>query len=312
MKIIKDNRGYATGIIMLILLIPILLLLVITIEEYEHDVNSTVESLESNKIKTSTENFEEELILLTKQSLHEVSLDVIGSGRALTNSRKELKEVLQSKVDNATTRFLENNIIISCHIDGIDSSDNPFDIEVHYSLEATLNSSKSKISKKECRLVEITDADYPVYDPLPTLKTGAVFDDDRVYYLNRLSGYITLDAGEAYSNAVQPVTVRQCPYNTYPEHGNHNNTMLNCIKNHYYHNSHDGLCLLCRLENRTSCKDYGFETFIIPTVVMEQAPASIDHVLLNDKNAQYNGNNIRLDNNTIIYLDNGHKVKYGL
>ena len=72
------------------------------------------------------------------------------------------------------------------------------------------------------------------------------------------------------------------------------------------------MCLLCRLENKTSCNHYGFETFVLPTKLVDEAPASIDHVLLNDMNNQYPGSLITIGNNTLLYLDNGHKAKYGL
>jgi hypothetical protein len=66
------------------------------------------------------------------------------------------------------------------------------------------------------------------------------------------------------------------------------------------------------LENKTDCNHYGFETFILPTKLVDEAPVSIDHVLLNDRNNQYSGNLITIENDTFIYLDNGHKSKYGL
>ena len=88
---------------------------------------------------------------------------------------------------------------------------------------------------------------------------------------------------------------------------------MDCITNHYYHKSHDGLCIFCRLENKTACKDMGLETFILPTKNVTSAPVSVDHVLLNTTpNSQYHGNRIVINNTMVIYLDDGHKTKYGL
>ena len=133
-----------------------------------------------------------------------------------------------------------------------------------------------------------------------------------INYNTQLEKILTGNNSNTYNNATQGAVIKKCPVEDYSQHGNSNTTIINCLNNHYYHNSHDGLCLFCRLENKTSCNHYGFETFIIPTETRNQAPVSIDHVLLNDINTQYEGDRIILNNTTIIYLDNGHKTKYGL
>lgn len=312
MKIIKNENGYITSVFVLLMLIPILLLLIITIEEYEHDVNNTVDNLESKKIQRTTEDFENELILLTKETLHNVTSEVIISNKVLSNSREYIKEQLQNKINKKQEYYIKKDIILNCSIKKIKSSNDPFKIEITYSLFATSNKTSAKISKEVIKLIEITSNEYPIYDPLPTLKTGATFKDGNVYYSRKLSDNIILDNNTSYLNVIQSVTIKKCPYDDYKQHGNNNKTILNCIENHYYHNSHDGMCLLCRLENKTNCNDYGFETFILPTKIMDKAPTSIDHVLLNNIPTQYMGNNIIIDNMTSIYLDNGHKAKYGL
>ena len=177
----------------------------------------------------------------------------------------------------------------------------------------TLNDSNIKIDKDETKLIDITDSKYPIYDPLPTLKTGATLINNKLYYHDKLMDYINLENNTAYQNVITSIIIKKCPYHDYSQHGNNNQTINNCIKNNYYHNSHDGMCLLCRLENKTNCNHYGLETFITPSISQyDKAPASIDHVLLNDINNQYEGNKIEINNKTILYLDNGHKSKYGL
>ena len=312
MKIINNQKGYTTSIILLLLLIPLLLLLTITIDEYNHEVDNTVENLQTKKMKSTTKDFENEIATITKQTLHDTTLDVITRKQALTNSKKYIKDKIQSKIDTIEQKQRKNNINIECTVNEIKPADDPFKIEIHYTLHVTTNNSNSKIQKEENRHIEITDTKYPVYDSLPTLKTRATFTDSKVEYTDKLANYITINNSNAYLNSTQHVTIKKCPINDYSQHGNSNITIKNCLNNHYYHNSHDGLCLLCRLENRTTCEHYGFETFILPTEKFDKAPASIDHVLLNDQQGQYEGNNITIDNNTIIYLDNGHKIKYGL
>jgi hypothetical protein len=220
--------------------------------------------------------------------------------------------MIQNKVNEKESEY-KSDVTIECNILDVKESDNPFEIEVSYSIEATTNNSNIIINKRNTKLVEITDYNYPVYDPLPTLKTGATFTDNKAYYMDKLERYLKINNSEAYLNVMEPLIIRKCPHNNYQLHGNDNKTIESCIKNHYYHNSHDGMCLLCRLENKTDCNHFGFETFIVPTITTEnQAPASIDHVLLNNQNNQYQGNKIIINNFTAIYLDDGHKAKYGL
>lgn len=312
MKIINNEKGYTTSILLLTLLIPILLLTIITIEEYNHQVDNTVENLQSNKLKSVTEDFENEIILITKKSIHNITYEVTTTKKPLTNSRKTIKEDIQDKVNQLQQKYQKENIIIQTTITDIKESNDPFKIEIEYMLKSTSNNNTMKIEKTKKEQVEITDKNYPVYDPLPTLKTGAALQNNQVSYKNKLYNYININNSEAYIDSTQQVIISKCPYNEYIQHGNDNKTIENCIKNHYYHNSHDGMCILCRLENKTSCNHYGFETFIIPTKNFDKAPASIDHVLLNNPHEQYYGNNINISNTSIIYLDDGHKQKYGL
>ena len=311
MKIINDEKGYATSILLLVMLIPILLLLVITIDEYDHNVNSTVEVLESDQIKSISEDFENEIIILTKESLHNVTYDVVNSKRSITD-KDTIKNFIQDKINERKNNYHGNDFLINCEITDLKPSNDPFKVELDYSLVVSTRDNKIKNVKNGQRFVEITDKKFPVYDPLPTLKTGATFNVNYISYDSKLSDYINLDNADVYSNTIQPIIIRECPLNDYTQHGNSNETFLSCLNNHYYHNSHDGMCLFCRLENKTSCNHYGFETFILPTKLVDDAPTSIDHVLLNDRNNQYPGNSITIGNDSFLYLDNGHKAKYGL
>ncbi len=310
MKIIKDQKAYTTSILVLILLIPVLFLLIITMEEYDQNVNNTIENLESEQIKNVYDDFEEEILRSTKESLHNITYEVITSKRSITR-RDDLISYIQNKI-NKKADNQSKDFSIKCDILDIKPSDNPFKIELDYQLTVSTEDNKIKKSKNQQKYVEITDKNYPVYDPLPTLKTGAILDGGYVEYGDKLAEYITIDNSETYMNTIEKITIKECPLKDYTQHGNSNDTFLSCLNNHYYHNSHDGMCLLCRLENKTYCNHYGFETFILPTEMIDEAPASIDHVLLNDNQNQYPGNLITVENTSFIYLDNGHKAKYGL
>lgn len=311
MKIINDEKGYVTSILLLVILIPVLFLLVITIDEYNHNVNNTVENLESDQIISIAEDFENEIIIITKESLHNFTYDVVTSKKSITH-KDTIKNYIQQVINERKNNYKYKDFLIDCQINDLKPSDNPFKVELDYYLAVSTKDNKIKNIRNERKFVEITDKKFPVYDPLPTLKTGATLNVNHINYENKLSDYINLNNADVYLNTIQPIIIRECPLNDYTQHGNSNKTILSCINNHYYHISHDAMCLFCRLENKTSCSHYGFETFILPTKLVDEAPTSIDHVLLNDMNNQYPGNLITIENSTFFYLDNGHKTKYGL
>ena len=310
MKFINDENAYTTSLIMIILLIPIFMLIIFTISQYEHDINNTADNLETNKIKSISNDLKTETKQVSKESLHEVSLNVTHNKKALSDSRKIIKKLIQEKIDSKLTSYKAEGINVTVNILNIDSSDDPFKAKLKYAYN--VSSKNNKINREETVLIEYTDEKYPVYDPLPTLKTGVNMNTTIINYNTQLEKILTGNNSNTYNNATQGAVIKKCPVEDYSQHGNSNTTIINCLNNHYYHNSHDGLCLFCRLENKTSCNHYGFETFIIPTETRNQAPVSIDHVLLNDISTQYEGDRIILNNTTIIYLDNGHKTKYGL
>lgn len=310
MKIIKDENAYITSILLLVMLIPVLLLLIVVIDQHSHDVNSTLDKLQSDKIKSICSDFEEIIITITKESLHNITHEIVTSNRSKTTS-DEIKKHIQSKIDEYALT-MDDNYKIRCKIDELNPATDPFKIEIEYSLQISTKDNKISIIKNQRKWVEITDKNYPVYDPLPTLKTGAIFREGYVDYKNKLSEYVVSDTDDVYVNVKQHIIIRECPINNYIQHGNTNQSMMFCLNNHYYHDSHDGMCLLCRLENSSSCNHHGLETFILPAKIFDAAPVSIDHVLLNDRNNQYTGNIMTINNNTGIYLDNGHKKKYGL
>ena len=309
MKLLNDNKGYITGILIMVMIIPIMFLLITIIEQENHYINKTVENIQDNKLTIVTNDFQREIPLLTRKSMNNLTLSVIINRKPLVNATEELITDINYKLKEKEV-FYEKNMgcIISCNVTDIKTSKtNPFQLEVSYKIDSKFRED-SNISQGKKIYVELVDDEYPVYDPFAILKADTALSNDIVYY-NQIT---QLENSGVYDNAISGCVIKPCPYTNYEEHGNNNTTILNCINNHYYHESHDGLCIFCRLENKTSCLDYGIETFVIPTKNEEKAPVSIDHVLLNDTEGQYMGQVHILDNNTILYLDNDHKNKYGL
>lgn len=311
MKLIKDSNGYISGILIILLIIPVIMLLIITIDENNHYINQTSENIQDNTLNTLTTDFQNEIKILTKETMSNITRSTIHKKQPLTNSKNTIKQTLQEKINQKEEEYYnKTGCNIDCNINEVKPADNPFKIEVDYTIKSNFKNNCFQRNKKE--YIEITDSKYPVYDPLPALKTGTAPVNNTIQYGNNLRNIIHLDNSDAYADAVQGCIIKECPYNDYSEHGHNRTIITSCLKNHYYHESHDGLCIFCRLENKTSCSDMGLETFIIPAVAVDKAPVSIDHVLLNSADSQYSGNNITINDKTVIYLDNGHKSKYNL
>lgn len=94
--------------------------------------------------------------------------------------------------------------------------------------------------------------------------------------------------------------------------------MKTCRDSGYYHESADGACYLCRLEGKSGCGHYGFETFINPqpmNLTNLSSACGSDHVIFGEDTypgiecIYYSQNGL----NEFLFLDpNGHRVKYGM
>lgn len=298
----KNNQGYTTSMIILLLIIPCMILLLLVIDETEHINQNTQKNIKSDKLSTNTDEFIKQLPTQAHKMLNNITLNVTTSKKPLKNATKTMKEVLQSNINNLSSMY--KNINITCKVLDIKKNSNPFKIDIYYSLNSTDNT--DKILKKFKQTIKIDDnPTNPVYDPELHLKAHTIKQKNIIRFKNNPN--LTTTYEDAYAGDI----IRECSLINYTHHGNSNMSIQNCIDNHYYHTSRDGLCLFCRLENKTSCKDMGFETFIIPQHKTDKAIVSTDHVLLNDTN-QYQAGYVEVNESTILYLDNGHRTKYGL
>jgi hypothetical protein len=253
-----------------------------------------------------------------------------------------MKIVIQSKINDFNTNYQKNTgVAVDCHISSVESADDPFEVEVNSSI-STLKDNIS-YNKNISQKVLIAPAQFPkrfigennasaLLDPLPFIKCqkyGVMsVHDGKIYYGSSLSKFMTamgIKDSSAYVNASSPFLLKKCPYEPYTYHGNGNkfSVLKNCIENGYYHESHDGACILCRLEGKAICIHPGFETFISPSYKIDKkllnAPCSIDHVIFSGNeygNETYPGEVIEyystINDSYRIFLDHGHRIKYGL
>lgn len=331
-----DELGYVMSGLSLLLVLPAILLFMVFLDMTSSGANETSQIIESKVVLNTAKDLEGEIQMTGKQVLQTESQNVVKSGIPLSSSRQQIKNDLQIKMDDITSNYqVKGEMDVECNITSVGNSEDPFAVEVNSSIKVK----KDEITHHEfiTQEISIVDPQYPIANPLPFIKCknhGSIqIINNRIEFGNSLTNYLEsrgVKNAIAYENSSTAFIIRKCPYDPYKMHGQHDNTLKNCIDNGYFHESSDGSCFLCRLEGKGICPHYGFETYITPESVnisnnnsntnftSNQAPSSIDHVIFNDTNGEtgtYQGYKLIYYSDTfnslIIFLDNAHRQKYG-
>jgi len=318
MVIYVDEKGYIISSLSFLLMIPAILLVFLLFDVNTIGIETSSITIQSKNVFYEANDLKNDIPRISKQVLNETSMKIIDNG-AVKDSRKVIKEKLQVKINQIIAESEPNEgLRINFTVLSVEPCADPFIIQIN----STILVSKNTVVHKENISQNISIEGLP--DCLPFIKCSEFgrpeIIEDRINYNSCLFEFLNkknISNSEVYINASSPFLIKKCPYQPYLVHGNLL-TLKNCIENGYYHESNDGACYLCRMEGKNVCPHYGIETFIIPsymtnsTVIM--APCSTDHVLLNEttfygKFINYHQNN---QNFYIIFLDNGHRLKYGI
>jgi len=326
-----DSRGYAMTAMSFLMVLPALLLVAVLFDISSIGSSSVSTNLASDAVLQTFNDVEGDIPILTSQVLMEEDKRVIESGDSLSNSRKSLKDDLQGELNSKYELYGNSTgLKVKCQVRAVDSSAEPFKVEVN----TTVWVEKGNVSHMEnlTQEVSITSPQCRVADPIPFIKSkyygGVTNTTERIIYGSSLENYLNyrgVPNAWAYENATSPLIIKKCPYDPYKSHGKSQGFIIlkNCIDNGYFHESSDGSCFLCRLEGKSTCPHYGFETFVVPAPspnnTVNSAPCSSDHVIFNDTNGvsgTYPGNHVVYYKNGGYYfklfLDNGHQNKYGI
>ncbi len=324
-NLFNDEKGNFSIMISGLLLIGFLILSLVVL-------NIAIDHGNENREITSSENFQyimndyvRNLPLVEREALEELSEEVIRNERSCLDSKGDLKEIVDEKLSIKNQEYYDNfNVQINSSLIAIENTSNPFS----YKFKTYISSTKGDYSFEN---VISSDVDcIGLKDPVPLLYCkdyyGISHDERSYHYGDSLSEFLRGNGVENHSfyiNASSPFIIRKCPYDPYRHHGDDGGkVMKNCRDNGYYHESRDGACYLCRLEGRSGCEHYGFETFINPQRTNETGLVSAcgsDHVIFSDD--IYPGVEVIYNNESagggcvyeILYLDpHGHKVKYGM
>ena len=320
-ELLNDEKGNFSIILTSLILIGFLLLSIIILNVAINQERENGEIVSSNNFQYIVNDYIRNLPLIEHEALEDLSEEIIKDKRPSLDSKSDLKEIVDGKLSAKNKEYYENyGIQINSSLIAIENTSNPFS----YKFKTHILSVKGDYSFEKIVSADVDCID--LKDPVPILYLknyhGLSYNESFYNYGNSLSEFLRSKGVENYSfyiDANSPLIIRKCPYDPYKHHGYDNGKIMkNCRDNGYYHESRDGACYLCRLEGKSGCEHYGFETFINPQKTNETGRVSAcgsDHVIFSDDiypgvEVIYNDED-RLKE--ILYLDpHGHKVKYGM
>ena len=320
-ELLNDEKGNFSIILTSLILIGFLMLSIIILNVAINHERENGEIISSNNFQYIVNDYIRNLPLIEHEALEDLSEEIIKDKRPSLDSKSDLKEIVDGKLSAKNKEYYENyGIQINSSLIAIENTSNPFS----YKFKTHILSVKGDYSFEKIVSSDVDCID--LKDPVPILYLkdyhGLSYNESFYNYGNSLSEFLRSKGVENYSfyiDANSPLIIRKCPYDPYKHHGDDNGKIMkNCRDNGYYHESRDGACYLCRLEGKSGCEHYGFETFINPQKTNESGRVSAcgsDHVIFSDD--IYSGVEVIYNSenglNEILYLDShGHKVKYGM
>lgn len=305
-----DNNGNLITGTTVILLVSLILIVIFVVNSIYFLENENIDSIESDNFKYIINDYKKNLEQIGRESLAEET-EKLYHGHIIHDSRKEVKKILNEKLKKTNKDYKEKyGVDIRSEVISVESTDSPWKVLFKVRIKV------DKDSEQYDGIIESNSSIEGLNDPLPyamlTAYSNINHDDKTIYYFESLSQYLlkhNVDSFESYILATSPMIIKKCPYDPYIHHGD-GNTLKECLKNGYFHESADGSCYLCRLEGKGTCPHYGLEVFIqTHTPLTNESVSCSDHVVFHDR---YNGKKLnKWDINSLI-LDESHAKKYGL
>lgn len=305
-----DNNGNLITGTTVILIVSLILIVIFVINSIYFIGNENVDSIESDNFKYIIDDYKKNLEQLGRESLAEET-DKLYHGHIIHDSRKEVKKILNEKLKETNKDYKEKyGVDVRSEVLSVESTDSPWKVAFKVRIKV------DKDSEQYDGIIESNSSIEGLNDPLPyamlTAYSNINHDDKTIYYFESLSQYLlkhNADSYESYILATAPMIIKKCPYDPYIHHGD-GNTLKECLKQGYFHESADGSCYLCRLDGKGTCPHYGLEVFIqTHTPLTNETVSCSDHVVFHDR---YNGKKLNnLDINS-LFLDEAHAKKYGL
>lgn len=304
-----DNNGNILTGTTAILAISLILIFIFIVNSISIIENENVESIESDNFKYIIEDYNKNLEQWGREAIAEET-EKLYHGHIVHDSRKEIKKILDKKLKEINEDYKKKyGIDIRSETLSVESTDSPWKVLFKVRVKA------DKDNEQYDGVLYANSSIEGLKDPLPyamlTAYSNINHDDKTIHYFQALSQYLmvhNVDSYESYILATSPMIIKKCPYDPYVHHGD-GNTLDECLKNGYFHESADGSCYLCRLDRKGVCPHYGMEVFIRTHTILDNESVSCsDHVVFHDR---YNGRKLTEGANSLI-LDESHAKKYGL
>ena len=306
-----DNKGNIITGTTVILIVSIALIVIFIVNSINYMENENINSISNDNFKYIIKDYNKNLQQLGRDSIAEET-EKLYHAHIIHDSRKDIKKILNNKLKEVNKEYNEKyGINIRSEVLSVESTDNPWKVLFKVRIKA------DKDTNQFDGILESNSSIEGLKDPLPYAKLPKIYnninnDGKKIHYFQALAQYLRLhnvDSYESYILATSPLFIKKCPYDPYIHHGD-GNTLKECLKQGYFHESADGSCYLCRLDGKGVCPHYGMEVFIqTHTPLPNESVSCSDHVVFHDR---YTGEKLnKYDINSLI-LDSSHAKKYGL
>jgi len=306
-----DNKGNIITGTTVILIVSIALIVIFIVNSINYMENENINSISNDNFKYIIKDYNKNLQQLGRDSIAEET-EKLYHAHIIHDSRKDIKKILNNKLKEVNKEYNEKyGINIRSEVLSVESTDSPWKVLFKVRIKA------DKDTNQFDGILESNSSIEGLKDPLPYAKLPKIYnninnDGKKIHYFQALAQYLRLhnvDSYESYILATSPLFIKKCPYDPYIHHGD-GNTLKECLKQGYFHESADGSCYLCRLDGKGVCPHYGMEVFIqTHTPLTNESVSCSDHVVFHDR---YTGEKLnKYDINSLI-LDSSHAKKYGL
>jgi len=294
-----------------LLIVSIMLIVIFIVNSINYMENENINSISNDNFKYIIKDYNNNLEQLGRDSIAEET-EKLYHAHIIHDSRKDIKKILNNKLKEVNKEYKEKyGINIRSEVLSVESTDSPWKVLFKVRIKA------DKDTNQFDGILESNSSIEGLKDPLPYAKLPKIYnninnDGKKIHYFQALAQYLRLhnvDSYESYILATSPLFIKKCPYDPYIHHGD-GNTLKECLKQGYFHESADGSCYLCRLDGKGVCPHYGMEVFIqTHTPLTNESVSCSDHVVFHDR---YTGEKLnKYDINSLI-LDSSHAKKYGL
>ena len=305
-----DNKGNIITGTTVILIVSIVLIVIFIVNSINYMENENIDSISNDNFKYIIEDYNKNLEQLGRDSIAEET-DRLYHAHFIHDSRKDIKKIMNNKLKDINSEYKKKyGVNIRSEVLSVESTDSPWKVLFKVRLKADMNNEQFNGIIESNSSIEGLNDPLP-YAMLPKLYNNINHDSKTIYYFEALAKYLRLHnvkSYESYILASSPLIIKKCPYDPYVHHGD-GDTLKDCLKQGYFHESADGSCYLCRLDGKGTCPHYGMEVFIRTVTTNNESVSCSDHVVFHDR---YEGERLNKLDPTSLILDSSHAKKYGL